>query len=149
MKLSGKNINHSVSSASSSPSLDRRPFHLTRDPHTLGHPFPASPSTHNSHLVKQLKGGNQNFLKPRSDSSKGFTDAEQTPRLPSEHPHTKKLIFLPLKIVSGGNMEWVPYNPDIRVSIQVTGGHHYDHSEDVTTTTRPLSSGEFKDKQGK
>ncbi|XP_050730860.1 uncharacterized protein LOC127005788 isoform X2 [Eriocheir sinensis] len=148
MKLGGKSINHSASTASASPSLDRRPFHLTRDPHTHGHPFPASPSTHNAHLVKLLTGGNQNFLKPRSDSSKDSTDEEEAPRRLSEHPHTKKLIFLPLKIVSGGNMEWLPYNPDIRVSIQVTGGHHYDHTDDATATTRPPSSEDSKEDQG-
>lgn len=150
MKLSGKGINNSAPTVSTSPSQDNKPSHLPTDLHAHGRLSAASPSTHNAQLEKLLPGGNKSFLKSRSEFSKDSTHTEEPPQRLSEHPHSKKLIFLPLKIMSGGTLEWLPYNPNIRVSIQVTGGHHYDHTDaTTTTTTRQPSSGDVKDDQSK
>lgn len=146
LKLIGKKITNSSLTSSTSPTESTRLFHLAKGPHTQGQPSKAPPSTHNAQLVELLTGGNKRFLIPRSNASKDSTEVQESSQRLIEHPHTKRLIFLPLKIMSGGGLEWLPYNPDIRVSIQVTGDHHYDLTE---STTRQPSSQDTRDHQGK
>lgn len=82
---------------------------------------------HNARLVELLTGGNKHFLVlPHLGASGNFTNTKDTTQSLRRRPRTKQLIFLPFQVVSGGGLKWLPYNPNIRVSIQVDKQHHDD-----------------------
>lgn len=97
--------------------------------------------SHNAHLVELLTGGNKQFLVlPRLEASGNFTNTKQTPQSLRRRLDTKQLIFLPFQVVSGGGLKWLPYNPNIRVSIQVDERQHRDRTDRTDRAHLPHSS---------
>ena len=97
--------------------------------------------SHNAHLVELLTGGNKQFLVlPRLEASGNFTNTKQTPQSLRRRLDTKQLIFLPFQVVSGGGLKWLPYNPNIRVSIQVDERQHRDRTDSTDRAHLPHSS---------
>ncbi|XP_063879463.1 uncharacterized protein LOC135110822 [Scylla paramamosain] len=100
-------------------------------------PLASSLPHNNAHLVELLTGGNKQFLVlPRLGTPRNFTNTKETTQSFRRRPLTKQLVFLPFQVVSGGGLKWLPYNPNIRVSIQVDGMQHRDHAD---PTHLPLS----------
>lgn len=101
---------------------------------------------HKTRLVELLTGGNDHFLvrdpkasTPPKQSRGGASDGGS--RLPRRNA---RRFVLPLEIVSSEALTWVPYNPNIRVSIQVI-----DEGVDGETDhrpSRPLGSDERSSK---
>ena len=136
LKQSKKSINTSV--LSDSTLLDGQSSHSYASLQSEAVPSLSSLHNHNVHLLELLTGGNKEFLVlPRLVAPLNSTNNKVKTKSLKRHPHTKKLIFLPFKVVNGGSLEWLPYNPNIRVSIQVTRKQHYDRVDTVRQLGSP------------
>ncbi|MPC52940.1 hypothetical protein E2C01_046821 [Portunus trituberculatus] len=93
---------------------------------------------HNAHLVELLTGGNKQFLVlPPVETSENFTNTKETTQNLRKRLGAKQLIFLPFQVLSGGSLKWLPYNPNIRVSIHVDGKQHRDLTDRTHLTHSP------------
>ncbi|XP_042206940.1 isthmin-2-like [Homarus americanus] len=101
---------------------------------------------HKTRLVELLTGGNDQFLVQETRASASMKrsrvdGSDGTGRLPRRD--MSQFLF-PLEIVNSESLTWLPYNPDIRVSIHVVGGGDVDdhtplpaHNWDDYTSSPP------------
>lgn len=144
----------SVTSSSSSSLPTQGP-----PPHTAVSNMPWKTPHDNPHLVELLTGGNDHFLVretqtfsvPEIKSVLGGGVSAATPtevdegvvvppltvRLPKRNINQR--FLLPLEIINSETLRWLPYNPDIRVSIQVITEDDGNSVDDHDTSPSPAS----------